>query len=53
MDMIEETYESALDRASLEAFEGVFDATEIAEKVDERGIKEKALEMVIAAQKQN
>ena len=53
MDMIEDAYEAALDRASLEAFEGMFDSREIEKRVDAKEIKEKALELVVAAQTRN
>ena len=53
MDMIEDAYEAALDRASLEAFEGMFDSHEIEKRVDAKEIKEKALELVVAAQTRN
>ena len=53
MGMINDAYEAALDRASLEAFEGMFDTAEIGKKVDEKSVKKKALEMVLTAQHQN
>ncbi len=53
LEMIEDTYEAALDRASLEAFEGMFDTVEIAKKVSEKDLKKKALKMVLEAQNQN
>ena len=53
IDMINDSYEAALDRASLEAFEGMFDTVEIARKVSEKDLKKKALEMVLEAQSQN
>ena len=46
MEMLEDAYEAALDRASLEAFEGMFDTHEIEKRVDAQEIKEKALELV-------
>ncbi len=53
MEMLEDAYEAALDRASLEAFEGMFDTHEIEKRVDAQEIKEKALELVVAAQTRN
>ncbi len=45
-EAMDEAYPSALDRASLEAFEGRFDSGELAEKIDEYRVKEKALRLV-------
>lgn len=53
MDMIEDAYEAALDRASLEVFEGMYDTPEIGKRVDKNDIRKKALEMVLTAQNQH
>ena len=45
-ETIERRYQRALRRASLEAFEGIFDEVELAEKVDEERIKQEALQLV-------
>jgi hypothetical protein len=45
-EAMDEVYPSALDRASLEAFEGRFDSGELAGKIDEYRVKEKALQLV-------
>jgi len=49
-DAIEESYPVALRHASLEAFEGTLDETELARKVDEESIKKEALELILKAQ---
>ncbi|MCP4345295.1 MAG: DUF29 domain-containing protein [Desulfobacterales bacterium] len=48
-DAIEETYPIALKHASLEAFEGTLDETELARKVNEDNIKKQALELIMNA----
>ncbi|MDM8524994.1 DUF29 family protein [Desulfococcaceae bacterium HSG8] len=45
-DAIEESYPIALKRASLEAFEGSLDETELARKADEEQIKKEALALI-------
>jgi len=49
-DAIEESYPVALRHASLEAFEGTLDETELARKIDEESIKKEALELILKAQ---
>ncbi|RLC15639.1 MAG: hypothetical protein DRI57_12575 [Deltaproteobacteria bacterium] len=49
-DATEESYTMALKHASLEAFEGIFDETELARKVDEENIRKEALELILKAQ---
>jgi len=49
-DAIEESYLPALRRASLEAFEGMLDETELSRKADEVQIKKEALELILDAQ---
>lgn len=49
-ESIEEIYPSSLRQASLEAFEGHYDESELATKIDEHKIKEDALRMVLDAQ---
>jgi pentatricopeptide repeat protein len=46
-ETIDERYQRALRRASLEAFEGIFDELELAEKIDEDRIKQEALQMIV------
>ncbi len=50
MDAIEESYPIALKHASLEAFEGTLDETELARKINEDKIKKQALELIMNAQ---
>ena len=45
-EAIEDAWQTALPRASLEAFEGQYDESKIALMVDEKQIKEKALQMI-------
>jgi len=49
-EAIDEIYQTALDMASLEAFEGQYDELELAMKIDEKEIKEKALRLILDAQ---
>lgn len=49
-DAISETYDTALAVASLETFEGQYDESELARKMDEKKVKEEALRLIIAAQ---
>ncbi len=46
-EIINERYKRALRRASLEAFEGRFDESELAHKVDEEHIKKQALKLIV------
>ncbi|QTA87863.1 DUF29 family protein [Desulfonema magnum] len=48
--IIDRRYQRAMRRASLEAFEGQFDESELAKKVDENQIKKEALQSVISGQ---
>jgi len=50
---IDEIYKTSLDRASLEVFEGHYDESELAQKVDEKGIKKEALKLIMEEQSQN
>ncbi|CAN2041454.1 DUF29 [Candidatus Magnetomoraceae bacterium gMMP-15] len=45
-EAIDDAWYSSLARASLEAFEGRFDFHELAEKIDEKKIKQEAIEMI-------
>jgi hypothetical protein len=45
-ETIDERYQRALRRASLEAFGGIFDELELAEKIDGDRIKQEALQMI-------
>ena len=45
-EVIEDAWQTALPRASLEAFEGQYDESRVARMVDEKQIKEKALQMI-------
>jgi hypothetical protein len=47
---IRESWKTALRRASLEAFEGRYDDTELAQKVDANLIEQEALQLIIRAQ---
>jgi hypothetical protein len=49
-EAIVEAYENALDLASLEAFEGIYRLSELAEMVDEDQIKAEALHLILDAQ---
>lgn len=49
-ESIEEIYPASLRRASLEAFEGRYDESELAARIDGSEIKNKALEMVLDVQ---
>lgn len=50
IESIDEIYSSALRQASLEAFEGRFDESQLAAKLDEEKIKVEALRLVLEAQ---
>ena len=49
-EAIEEIYQTALDMASLEAFEGQHDELELATKIDEKQIKKEALTLILDGQ---
>ncbi len=50
MESLADAWPSALELASLEAFEGRYEAGELAGMVDEKGLKQKALDMILDAQ---
>ena len=47
LETLEDAYESALDRASLEAFEGSYEAEEIAKMVEREEIIKTAMELIL------
>ena len=49
-EAIDEIYQTALDMASLEAFEGQYDELELATKIDEKQIKKEALNLILDGQ---
>lgn len=49
-ETIDEIYETALDRASLEAFEGQYDEVRLAQIIDEKKIKKEALKLILEVQ---
>ena len=49
-EAIDEIYQTALDMASLEAFEGQYDELELATKIDEKQIKKEALNLILDVQ---
>jgi hypothetical protein len=46
IEAMDEVYPSALDRASLEAFEGKYNEIELAQKIDPRAIMNRAMELI-------
>ncbi len=50
-EAIDEIYQTALDMASLEAFEGQYNELELSKMIDEKQIKNEALGLILAAQK--
>ena len=46
LEALEEAYETALERASLEAFEGQHDESWISNKIDKKKIKEEAFKLI-------
>jgi len=50
-ESVEECYQASLKYASVEAFGGVLDETELADKVDSDEIKEKALDLILKTKK--
>ncbi len=50
--VLEEAWEKALPCASMEAFEGSYSETELAGMIDEKEIKEEALQMVLDKQRE-
>ena len=47
LETLEDAYQSALDRASLEAFEGSYEAEEIAKMVEREEIIKTAMELIV------
>lgn len=47
LETLQDTYESALRNAALEAFEGRYEAQEIAEMVDRQQIVDQAIELIL------
>ncbi len=52
-DLVAEAYQPALERASLEAYEGRYDDRELGQKVDRASIEQQALALISAAQSSN
>jgi len=50
-EIIEEAYEAALDNAALEAFEGCYSGSELAEMADEEKIGKEALQLILEGQR--
>jgi hypothetical protein len=49
-EVLTEAYQPALERATLEAFEGCYDEVELGQKVDRATSEQKALELIVAHQ---
>lgn len=49
-EAIDEIYQTALDMASLEAFEGQYDELELSRKFNEKQLKKEALRLILDAQ---
>ncbi|HHC23968.1 MAG TPA: DUF29 family protein [Desulfobacterales bacterium] len=49
-ETVQEAYEPALDNAALEAFEGHYSESELAEMVDEEKIRKEALQLILEGQ---
>ena len=49
-EAVDEIYQTALDLASLEAFEGQYDEIELATKIDEKKIRNEALRLILDEQ---
>lgn len=49
-EIIADAYQPALERASLEAFEGRYDDQELDQKVDRAAIEQKALQLIVTHQ---
>lgn len=49
-EIIADAYQPALERASLEAFEGRYDDQELGQKVDRAAIEQRALEQIVTYQ---
>ena len=47
-EIIAEMYQAALERASLETFEGRYDDQELGQKVNREALEQKALELIAA-----
>ncbi len=50
MEALEDAYESALDRAALEAFEGIYDAEELGSMVNREAIVRTAMDLILERQ---
>ena len=50
MEILDERFQRALRRTSLEAFEGQYDDVELAQKIDEEQIKKEALKLILEEQ---
>ena len=46
--IIDEAWENAIDKASLEAFEGIYDSDELLELIDSQKILDQAFELILA-----
>jgi hypothetical protein len=53
VETLQDAYDSALDRASLEAFEGIYEAEEIGEMVDREKIIQKAMDLILERESAN
>jgi hypothetical protein len=53
VETLQDAYDSALDRASLEAFEGMYEAEEIGEMVERERIIQRAIELILEGQSAN
>ena len=50
LETLEDAYESALDRAALEAFEGIYDAEELGSMVNREAIVRTAIDLILERQ---
>ena len=50
LETLEDAYESALDRASLEAFEGIYDAEELGSMMNREAIVRTAMDLILERQ---
>lgn len=53
LETLQDAYDSALDRAALEAFEGIYEADEIGERVNREKIIQKAMDLILERQSLN
>ena len=49
-ETVQEVYAEALDNAAIEAFEGCYSGSELAEMVDEEKIRREALQLILEGQ---